>query len=303
MPSIDISSYSASRYKDQPAVKSGHVTYKEKKLWQKSKQLNMRKRAVKSEEVTDSAALRKAKHFLKTVEAEADDFTQLKANGERIESEADDFTQLKANGERIESEADDFTKLKRNGERMESEDNKDGLLSQGPGSGVEGLVGGMEQDLNGDVKLMDSDHEEVYKTPSVPEVVHDTPSNTPSVPEVVHDTPSVPEVVEDTPILHQDVHDTPSEEQGADVQTMDHTEERKTYHPNPDTVAMWREIASGGAIDDNKVVKRKRRRRKGKKCVPMPADVAGDDELRKYWAQRYRLFSRFDDGIKLDRGW
>ena len=219
-----------------------------------------------SEEVSDSAALRKAKHFLKTVEAEADDFTQLKTNGERMASEDDS-------------------------------------LSQETGGAVEGLVGGMEQDLNGAVKFVGSDHEEVYKTPSVPEVVHDTPS----VPEVVHDTPSNtpsdPEVVYKTPSVPEVVHDTPTGEQGADVQTMEHTEERKTYHPNPDTVAMWREIAAGGDIEENKVVKRKRRRRKGKKCVPMPADVAGDDELRKYWAQRYRLFSRFDDGIKLDRGW
>ena len=220
---------------------------------------------MKTEEVTDSAALRKAKHFLKTVEAESDDFTQ----------------------------------LKRNGERMEPEDDQDVVLSRGTGCGAEGLAGGVEQDLNGAVKLMDSDHKVVHDTPSVPEMVHDTPS----VPEMVHDTPSVPEMVHDTPILHQDVHDIPSGQQGANVETLDHTEERKTCQPNPDTVAMWREIASGGAIEDNKVVKRKRRRRKKGKCVPMPADVASDDELRKYWAQRYRLFSRFDDGIKLDRGW
>lgn len=27
-----------------------------------------------------------------------------------------------------------------------------------------------------------------------------------------------------------------------------------------------------------------------------------EPDLAKYWAQRYRLFSRFDEGIKLDRG-
>ncbi|XP_051809311.1 trimethylguanosine synthase isoform X1 [Acanthochromis polyacanthus] len=36
----------------------------------------------------------------------------------------------------------------------------------------------------------------------------------------------------------------------------------------------------------------------------IPAEMAADPELAKYWAQRYRLFSHFDEGIKLDReGW
>lgn len=34
----------------------------------------------------------------------------------------------------------------------------------------------------------------------------------------------------------------------------------------------------------------------------MPAEMAAEPELAKYWAQRYRLFSQFDQGIKLDRG-
>ena len=38
---------------------------------------------------------------------------------------------------------------------------------------------------------------------------------------------------------------------------------------------------------------------KGAESAP---DIAAVPELVKYWAQRYRLFSRFDDGIKLDRG-
>lgn len=31
-------------------------------------------------------------------------------------------------------------------------------------------------------------------------------------------------------------------------------------------------------------------------------DVQNDPELSKYWWQRYRLFSRFDRGIRIDRG-
>ncbi|XP_029310133.1 trimethylguanosine synthase [Cottoperca gobio] len=36
----------------------------------------------------------------------------------------------------------------------------------------------------------------------------------------------------------------------------------------------------------------------------VPAEMAAEPQLAKYWAQRYRLFSRFDEGIRLDReGW
>ena len=34
---------------------------------------------------------------------------------------------------------------------------------------------------------------------------------------------------------------------------------------------------------------------------PMPDYMETDDELRKYWFQRYRLFSKFDSGIWMDR--
>ncbi|KAJ8012008.1 hypothetical protein DPEC_G00064230 [Dallia pectoralis] len=63
-------------------------------------------------------------------------------------------------------------------------------------------------------------------------------------------------------------------------------------------------------IGDNNIVegtskkrKNKKTKRKGK-CGVMPAEIAAEPELAKYWAQRYRLFSRFDEGIKLDHeGW
>ncbi|KAM7072171.1 trimethylguanosine synthase [Acridotheres tristis] len=51
-----------------------------------------------------------------------------------------------------------------------------------------------------------------------------------------------------------------------------------------------------------KETKRRRRNKNGLKTIP--PEIAADPELIKYWAQRYRLFSRFDEGIKLDReGW
>ncbi|XP_056912277.1 trimethylguanosine synthase isoform X2 [Takifugu flavidus] len=49
---------------------------------------------------------------------------------------------------------------------------------------------------------------------------------------------------------------------------------------------------------------KKRKKSKHMKKHQVPAEMATEPELAKYWAQRYRLFSRFDQGIKLDReGW
>ncbi|XP_004679929.1 PREDICTED: trimethylguanosine synthase [Condylura cristata] len=50
--------------------------------------------------------------------------------------------------------------------------------------------------------------------------------------------------------------------------------------------------------------KKNKKKSKNKKVNGLPPEIAAVPELAKYWAQRYRLFSRFDDGIKLDReGW
>ncbi|KAM4624072.1 trimethylguanosine synthase isoform 2-T2 [Polymixia lowei] len=57
------------------------------------------------------------------------------------------------------------------------------------------------------------------------------------------------------------------------------------------------------SVKMDKKKRNKRGRRRGR-CGEMPAEMAAGPELAKYWAQRYRLFSRFDEGIKLDReGW
>ncbi|XP_027876699.1 trimethylguanosine synthase isoform X2 [Xiphophorus couchianus] len=53
-----------------------------------------------------------------------------------------------------------------------------------------------------------------------------------------------------------------------------------------------------------KHVKKPNKNRKRRKKPKVPAEMAADPELVKYWAQRYRLFSRYDEGIRLDReGW
>ncbi|NXD21784.1 TGS1 synthase, partial [Spelaeornis formosus] len=60
-------------------------------------------------------------------------------------------------------------------------------------------------------------------------------------------------------------------------------------------------------VDEKITAKKKetKRRRKNTNALrSIPPEIAADPELVKYWAQRYRLFSRFDEGIKLDReGW
>ncbi|NXE18577.1 TGS1 synthase, partial [Ardeotis kori] len=61
------------------------------------------------------------------------------------------------------------------------------------------------------------------------------------------------------------------------------------------------------AVDEKITVKKKEKKRRRRNKIALgaiPAEIAADPELVKYWAQRYRLFSRFDEGIKLDReGW
>lgn len=47
---------------------------------------------------------------------------------------------------------------------------------------------------------------------------------------------------------------------------------------------------------------KEKKKRKALKAAAMPDYIKEDHQLRKYWAQRYRLFSKYDLGIKLDRG-
>lgn len=68
------------------------------------------------------------------------------------------------------------------------------------------------------------------------------------------------------------------------------------------------ELTDANSLDDTifKAKKEKKKRRKGAKKLPvgLPADLASDPSLLKFWYKRYSLFSKFDQGIKLDReGW
>ncbi|KAM6216122.1 trimethylguanosine synthase [Rhynchocyon petersi] len=65
----------------------------------------------------------------------------------------------------------------------------------------------------------------------------------------------------------------------------------------PDSIQVEKEA-------EMKKKKKKKKKNKNKKVNTLPPEISAVPELMKYWVQRYRLFSRFDDGIKLDReGW
>lgn len=50
------------------------------------------------------------------------------------------------------------------------------------------------------------------------------------------------------------------------------------------------------------VKKEKKKKRKNKFASSIPAEIANDKTLKKYWYKRFSLFSMFDQGIRLDRG-
>ncbi|CAN9502960.1 unnamed protein product [Ophioblennius macclurei] len=64
-------------------------------------------------------------------------------------------------------------------------------------------------------------------------------------------------------------------------------------------------LLSDAPEESSRKGKKKKKKQQNKRWKqPVPAEMAAEPELAKYWAQRYRLFSRFDEGIRLDReGW
>ena len=62
---------------------------------------------------------------------------------------------------------------------------------------------------------------------------------------------------------------------------------------------------------ESKLSKRKKNKKKRKSAAgknkkkkrqAVPPEIESDRSMAKYWVQRYKLFSKFDDGIKLDKG-
>lgn len=65
---------------------------------------------------------------------------------------------------------------------------------------------------------------------------------------------------------------------------------------------LWEDTEEMPANTGVRGCRNKNKSKKKRKSIKMPSEIAEDSELRKYWAQRYRLFSMFDEGIRLDRG-
>lgn len=64
----------------------------------------------------------------------------------------------------------------------------------------------------------------------------------------------------------------------------------------PPPPLLTRSIVVGGKKD-----KKKKRKNKNASTAGLPAEIAGDKSMFKYWYRRFMLFSRFDQGVRLDR--
>ncbi|XP_043260752.1 trimethylguanosine synthase [Colletes gigas] len=64
----------------------------------------------------------------------------------------------------------------------------------------------------------------------------------------------------------------------------------------------YNEIQNMKLSDEDSVKKtqKKKRRKQSKRNISLPAEIDIDKTLMKYWLKRYRLFSKFDQGIKMD---
>ncbi|KFO20487.1 Trimethylguanosine synthase [Fukomys damarensis] len=85
------------------------------------------------------------------------------------------------------------------------------------------------------------------------------------------------------------------------------TEKNEQHSPIaaiPEKNCVAQETPDFPQVDTKAEIKKKKKKNKNRKVNSIPPEIAAVPELIKYWAQRYRLFSRFDEGIKLDReGW
>ncbi|XP_077022881.1 trimethylguanosine synthase [Tamandua tetradactyla] len=103
----------------------------------------------------------------------------------------------------------------------------------------------------------------------------------------------------------------PEPEKCHSVSTADECETEKKKEENMASVTAKQDCVTQDIPDSVQIEteaetkkKKKKKKNKDKKASGLPPEIAAVPELAKYWAQRYRLFSRFDDGIKLDQeGW
>ena len=69
-----------------------------------------------------------------------------------------------------------------------------------------------------------------------------------------------------------------------------------------DVTTATEENTTTKAIQEKQTQKKKKGKKRRRKMIPMPKEIEEDEELHKYWFQRYRLFSRYDEGVRMDRG-
>lgn len=104
--------------------------------------------------------------------------------------------------------------------------------------------------------------------------------------------------------------DEEEEQHGEDEEDDDHHKDKmdgnKIDDPIEDAVDKTLEVMDVDCKSEDGAKKlstqKKKRRKQNKRNVNLPTEVDIDKTLMKYWVKRYRLFSKFDEGIKLDRG-
>ncbi|KAG8014383.1 Trimethylguanosine synthase, partial [Nibea albiflora] len=112
------------------------------------------------------------------------------------------------------------------------------------------------------------------------------------------------------PSTFSSVNETVDDERGEEQQEQDQEEEEQPGRQLPcleiPDFLLSDEPEGNNELNRKDAKKTKKKKKKKKRWVKqqVPAEMAAEPELAKYWAQRYRLFSRFDEGIRLDReGW
>ncbi|XP_067677508.1 uncharacterized protein [Haliotis asinina] len=94
-------------------------------------------------------------------------------------------------------------------------------------------------------------------------------------------------------------HLVPAASKDVDLEDVD-SKEQKASSVEEHLETVFKQDTWDKVVSKSKKSKKKKKKQK-RPSIPMPEDVAADEELKKYWFQRYRLFSKFDEGIKLDR--
>ncbi|XP_066272949.1 trimethylguanosine synthase-like [Branchiostoma lanceolatum] len=265
----------APRFKDLPRFSHGHVNYHQRKVGKRSKTLNIQSQS--RTHIRFDAAGEVSLHETSPVVGRVRDFLQAVTKEETTagcsSQNADSQPSTSQAGEEESKLMSDVLKAK------EDSSSSDSSSSDSSDSESEDSISKKTMSSCVQTKKDESETEDT-----------ESESDTLDADIVSHRTTS-------------DVHKTDAEENGnrqTDNQLCTVTEDRLT----PPTEASVEDTTGLSISPLKKRRKKKRRRRPTTPPLPMPPDVKDDPEIMKYWAQRYRLFFKFDHGIKMDReGW